>query len=444
MPDRSASQSWGPKLIRAASRASRRIEAANQTGTGLPEALEDQRIRLTVAGIAPPSLLLLALAGVLSGTEPHPVKLWLDVPGTEGGSSGPSAIAWVSLVLLMLMSGLAVLPWVTGFLGRAFLDPALVTAELRVQQRYGLRLQAVLPRLVQLAPPDTKEMIAHRGRRLAWTLGAIAGYGLALVLSGVLLALVQGEPPIVWILVPIATVGLAYSWLADAGTAAFRYAEALETAVDLHRFDVLRALHLPLPGDPEEERRVNRYLSRVLEEGRRSELPYEHAEAEERTTVPTPETGMSKETGVSKRAEDRSLVNWSGHVSLTVEGVGREPVDGTDDTVQLEPKRPYTLVVHFAEKPRGVSDAPIDISDGITEMPVVFDLLLNSTSVILPPLEQRVVVQRGMPASARIEFVAPSESGQHGIVVQILQRHRLIQIVSLRATVEGTEQARVM
>lgn len=62
---------------------------------------------------------------------------------------------------------------------------------------------------------------------------------------------------------------LVLAWVAYRGavSAAIGYAEALTAAFDLHRFDVLTALRLPLPADPPAEERLNRRLSRFWSQG---------------------------------------------------------------------------------------------------------------------------------------------------------------------------------
>ena len=68
-----------------------------------------------------------------------------------------------------------------------------------------------------------------------------------------------------WLMVPAATLLLA--WLSYRGAvvaAAIAYGEAIEAAFDLHRFDLLRALHLPLPSDLAAEVRANQQLTRFL------------------------------------------------------------------------------------------------------------------------------------------------------------------------------------
>jgi hypothetical protein len=53
-------------------------------------------------------------------------------------------------------------------------------------------------------------------------------------------------------------------------SAATAYGQAMEAAFDLHRFDLLNALHLPLPADLISEVQANQQLSRFLRQ------PYEY------------------------------------------------------------------------------------------------------------------------------------------------------------------------
>jgi hypothetical protein len=76
----------------------------------------------------------------------------------------------------------------------------------------------------------------------------------------------------------VAVGWLVLAWLAyrAAVAAAVAYGEGIRAAVDLHRFTLLEALHLPLPATPEEERELNRRLSRFLLQGVPLDAPYQH------------------------------------------------------------------------------------------------------------------------------------------------------------------------
>ncbi|MFJ8162419.1 hypothetical protein ACIRBY_16000 [Streptomyces sp. NPDC096136] len=78
---------------------------------------------------------------------------------------------------------------------------------------------------------------------------------------------------------------LLAAWVAyRAAVAAARgYAEALSAAFDLHRLDLVTALHLPPPADSDAERVLNRRLTRFWAQGvPLTALPYAHERAHER------------------------------------------------------------------------------------------------------------------------------------------------------------------
>ncbi len=84
-------------------------------------------------------------------------------------------------------------------------------------------------------------------------------FGSATVISVALLA-AHGW----WLLAAaVALAGTLLSYRA-ALAAATAYGQALEAAFDLHRFDLLTALHLPLPADLLGELTANQELSRFL------------------------------------------------------------------------------------------------------------------------------------------------------------------------------------
>jgi hypothetical protein len=100
-----------------------------------------------------------------------------------------------------------------------------------------------------------------------------------------------------WLAVPLAALMLAVLSYRAAVAAAIAYGVTLEAAFDLHRFDLLEALHLPLPPDRKTERILNEGLSDFLRQGVPVNFPYTHAvqdkdepEAEESRIAQLPDT----------------------------------------------------------------------------------------------------------------------------------------------------------
>jgi hypothetical protein len=73
-----------------------------------------------------------------------------------------------------------------------------------------------------------------------------------------------------WLTVAAGTFALAMLSYWAALSAATAYGQAIEAAFDLHRFDLLNALHLPLPADLIGEVQANQQLSQFLRQ------PYEY------------------------------------------------------------------------------------------------------------------------------------------------------------------------
>ncbi|SFT31449.1 hypothetical protein [Streptomyces sp. ok210] len=84
-----------------------------------------------------------------------------------------------------------------------------------------------------------------------------------------------------WLLlaaIPAFLSGLSYS---AAFNAAMAYREAVHTAFDLHRFDLLDRLHLPLPADQAAERPANEALCDMWRQGVAPNLTYRHPRTDE-------------------------------------------------------------------------------------------------------------------------------------------------------------------
>jgi len=69
-----------------------------------------------------------------------------------------------------------------------------------------------------------------------------------------------------WTLIPVSTSILAFLFYRGAINIAFTYGTALKTAFDLQRFELLKALHLPLPTDSVHEKITNENLANFFTE----------------------------------------------------------------------------------------------------------------------------------------------------------------------------------
>jgi hypothetical protein len=154
------------------------------------------------------------------------------------------------------------------------LGNALRAAEDRAGRRYGLDAITAWPRLYPLLSERVRVLIDDQRAQMD-VAARFTVVLLAASLGGV--ALLIAHP--VWLLLPAATLGLAWLSYRGACSAAIGYGDGLETAFDLHRLDLRTHLHLPLPATLEEERRLNAELTKFLLQpfaGR--QLTYQHGE----------------------------------------------------------------------------------------------------------------------------------------------------------------------
>jgi len=156
------------------------------------------------------------------------------------------------------------------------LGNVLRAAEVRSGRRYGLDAVVVWPRLFPLLPAPLAAVLDDARQQLDVAARFCATFAAAAVVSVVLLA---GHGW--WLLVPLIALVLSALSYRAAVAAALSYGVALETAFDLHRFDLLTAMHLPLPADRTAERAANEELSRFLRQGVPVDFRYAHGEAQE-------------------------------------------------------------------------------------------------------------------------------------------------------------------
>ncbi|MFE2427454.1 hypothetical protein ACFXJ5_11975 [Streptomyces sp. NPDC059373] len=123
-------------------------------------------------------------------------------------------------------------------------------------RRYGLDLQWVAHRLYPQLSPKLDTAITQQLDLLDSIAALCVCFGLATAAGLPLLFRLD-----VWSLLPVATVLLVASAYRGALRVASAHAGLLATAFDLHRFDMLAALHVELPVTPEREYELNVQLS---------------------------------------------------------------------------------------------------------------------------------------------------------------------------------------
>ena len=157
------------------------------------------------------------------------------------------------------------------------LGNTLRSAEDAAGSRYGLDAVLVWPRLYAVLADRPLGILNNQRMQLD-----IAAQFCVSLMLGSLLSFWMLLPDGIWMLLPLALLTLAWLSYRAAVAVARAYGAMMATAVDLHRFDVLQALHVPLPQDFAKEHEVNEELCRVLADGRpvsKEAFRYEHAQA---------------------------------------------------------------------------------------------------------------------------------------------------------------------
>jgi hypothetical protein len=168
----------------------------------------------------------------------------------------------------------------TGELARRFpptltrptaLGNALAAMESQAGREFGWDAVVAWPRLYPLLSDGVKLAVDGQRERLD-TLArlAVSAAFTAAVTAGLLWSSDW------WVLlagVPVLVSRLAYL---GAVHTTFAYAQAVQVAFDLHRFDLLRQLHMRLPTDAGDERELGERISLKWRQGVNLDVPYEH------------------------------------------------------------------------------------------------------------------------------------------------------------------------
>ena len=143
------------------------------------------------------------------------------------------------------------------------------------RRRYGLEGVRSWPRLYQVLPPPFVRRLAEARASMEYMLVlSTLGWLFALV-AGLIVAVGDGGRTLFAVCVGSGLV-LAVLGYRGALAPATAYAVQVAAAFDLHRFDLLRALRVPLPTSASEERRTWRRLERLLHDGDHVALHHDH------------------------------------------------------------------------------------------------------------------------------------------------------------------------
>ncbi|MFJ8608960.1 hypothetical protein ACIRH0_17445 [Streptomyces sp. NPDC093675] len=154
------------------------------------------------------------------------------------------------------------------------LGNALRAGELSAGERYGLTTLTSWPRIYLQVSDRVAEVLRSTRDALDTAVNLCWSF---LLLTGAGCAALHDEPSAWW----LCGAGLVLAAVAYKGavTAAQAYSGLMHVVYDLHRFDLLDALHHPLPSDRTSEEAVFSELSDQLAGIRRQGTTYDHAAA---------------------------------------------------------------------------------------------------------------------------------------------------------------------
>jgi hypothetical protein len=144
------------------------------------------------------------------------------------------------------------------------LGNTLRAAEDEAGKRFELPTIAAMPRLYPYLSERFAAVFVDRRNQLDVAVRFCTVLALAAGIAAILLLPNGG----LWRVLPLFIVLLAWVSYQAAIRAAANYGQALFVAFELHRFDMIRALHYPLPTTPAEERAFNERLTKFFVGGR--------------------------------------------------------------------------------------------------------------------------------------------------------------------------------
>jgi hypothetical protein len=154
------------------------------------------------------------------------------------------------------------------------LGNVLRRAESQAGSQYGLDALQAVPHLLQIAPPGQVDYVNDQRTQLDLAIRMTFMSGLAC--GTAVLFLCHRH---FWVLIAFIPYMLAYLSYRGSVIAADHYGSALDTLINLNRFELYKQLHLKLPEQTEAERDSNKELARLFEFDDSVVVRYEHPPA---------------------------------------------------------------------------------------------------------------------------------------------------------------------
>lgn len=157
----------------------------------------------------------------------------------------------------------------------------LRAAEDQAGKPYGLDAVTIWPRLYPVLPKEFRERLDQQRLQL----DICVRYSITLLVTAIGSALLLYRY-LWWMSLPLGFLLLAYLSYRSACSAALLYGQALKVAFDLYRFDLTKALHLPLPATLHKERVANYALCDFLRQGKETDFNYLHSSTPSASDAP--------------------------------------------------------------------------------------------------------------------------------------------------------------
>jgi hypothetical protein len=331
----------------------------------------------------------------------------------------------------------------------------------RVYARYGLELEVAWPHLSSLIPEPSRSMLGAAERGVDTAVYVAAGWGLAAVGAALAASFYLSASPLLVVGV-VGSLALCTSSYSQAITRAVAHGHLVESAVDLHRLELLDALGWRRPGSAQDERALFEALSIALAGGpaderfRRRTAPGERAdvgesvdraidsfagrleESVQRTLAPVAGAVLSTVAEGLQETLQRSLAgppltNFNGHVSVGLIAGDAQLEPGRERRVRIEPGVGYRLIVAIGPRPHpSAATARLRVRGGEDSEQAVFALAVDSNLAELRRDEDDIVVPRGGEAMREFAFKIdewPAEPPW--LWVRVMQHQRTLQNIDL-------------
>jgi hypothetical protein len=363
----------------------------------------------------------------------------LDLEPTVAGN-GP--------LLLLFPLDLPVQPTPLGNVEAALAD--------RLRRRYGLELMAAWPRLSLLIPEEEKTSLVESERLADAAVHRAAGWYVAAATALFYgLVTVQVFVELAWAPVLLSLLaGLMGSLLFAQGShreavgRTVLLCERVESAVDLHRLELLDVLGWRRPASTQEEKETFRVLSRFLAGGLTTEpddrrrhdggslAPGDVVGIQEKlgaTIAELPElVGTAVERSLDEKLSGPPMINYKGFLSVALLD-GTSPVPVEDGSVRLALGRAYQLVVRIQPTSAGPGHTlPLLIRNGEDRDVVPFAVELDSNLAAARHGAEELAVTRGGTAEVVFPLAWPSDAPSgRWLWIRVAQNSRTIQNLSL-------------